>query len=53
MAIDQRQKHLRRMETRYRQPNRKGRRHPVDEMGAVTELHRSNSGISKSQLPDE
>jgi hypothetical protein len=42
MTIDERRKYLRRMKKRYRQANRKERGYLLDEMEAVTELHRKS-----------
>ena len=42
MTIDERLKYLRRMKKRYRQANRKDRGRLLDEMQAVTELHRKS-----------
>jgi len=42
MTIDERRKYLRRMKKRYCQANRKEREHLLDEMEAVTELHRKS-----------
>lgn len=42
MTIDERRKYLRRMKKRYRQANRKEQGHLLDEMEAVTELHRKS-----------
>jgi len=42
MTIDERRKYLRKMQERYRQAGRKERGHLLDEMEAVTELHRKN-----------
>ena len=42
MTIDERRKYLRRMKKRYRQANRKGQGRLLDEMQAVTELHRKS-----------
>jgi len=42
MTIDERRKYLRRMRTRYKQAGRKERGHLLDEMEAVTELHRKS-----------
>jgi hypothetical protein len=42
MTIDERRKYLRRMKKRYRQADRKERGRLLDEMEAVTELHRKS-----------
>ena len=42
MTIDERYKYLRRMRKRYRQANRKGQGCLLDEMQAVTDLHRKS-----------
>ena len=42
MTIDERRKYLRRMKKRYEQAGRKERGRLLDEMGAVTELHRKS-----------
>ena len=42
MTIDERRKYLRRMKQRYQQANPKERGHLLDEMEAVTELHRKS-----------
>lgn len=42
MTIDERYKYLRRMQKRYRKANREGRRVLLDEMEAVTGLHRKS-----------
>jgi hypothetical protein len=42
MTIDERRKYLRRMEKRYRQADRKERGRLLDEMEAVTDLHRKS-----------
>ena len=42
MNIDERRKYLRRMKKRYVQVGRKGQGHLLDEMEAVTELHRKS-----------
>jgi len=42
MTIDERVKYLRRMKKRYRKANRKEQGRLLDEMEAVTELHRKS-----------
>lgn len=42
MTIDERRKYLRKMRSRYRQANRKEKSRLLDEMEAVTELHRKS-----------
>lgn len=42
MTLDERYKYLRRMKQRYRQANRKEQRRLLDEMQAVTDLHRKS-----------
>src|SRR4030042_6394193 len=42
MTIDERRKYLRKMQARYRQAGRKERGHLLDEMEAITELHRNS-----------
>ncbi len=42
MTLDERRKYLRRMKRRYQQTNRKERGYLLDEMEAVTELHRKS-----------
>jgi hypothetical protein len=42
MTIDERRKYLRRMKEHYRQANREEQGHLLDEMEAVTELHRKS-----------
>lgn len=42
MTIDERRKYLKKMQERYRQADRGERGHLLDEMEAVTELHRKN-----------
>ena len=42
MTVDERRKYLRRMESRYRQADRKEQGRLLDEMEAVTELHRKS-----------
>ena len=42
MTIDERRKYLRVMKKRYRQASKKGRGELLDEMEAVTDLHRKS-----------
>ena len=42
MTIDERRKYLRRMKKRYRRANREKRGYLLDEMEAMTELHRKS-----------
>jgi hypothetical protein len=42
MSVDERYKYLRKMQKRYREANRQGKRQLLNEMEAVTELHRKS-----------